>query len=48
MYTIIISESAFKELKKIQKPYVKKIQLDIDALSENPRPIGNKKLKGEY
>jgi len=39
MYTII-SESALRELKKIQ--------LAIDALSENPHPVGNKKLKGEY
>jgi len=46
MYTIIISESAFKELKKIQKVYVNKIQIAIDRLSENPRPVGCKKLQG--
>jgi mRNA interferase RelE/StbE len=46
MYTIIISESAFKQLNKLQKPIVKKIELAINKLSENPRPIGVKKLKG--
>jgi mRNA interferase RelE/StbE len=46
MYQIIISESALKQLRKIQKPAVKKIGTAIDSLSENPRPVGNKKLKG--
>ena len=48
MYKIIIRESAFKQLKKIQKPDAKRIESAINALSEIPRPIGFKKLKGFY
>jgi mRNA interferase RelE/StbE len=47
MYTITITESALKELKRLQKIYVKKIQVAIDGLANNPRPAGYKKLKGE-
>ena len=47
-YKILISESALKQLKRIQKPAVKRIESAIDALSENPRPVGFKKLKGSY
>jgi mRNA interferase RelE/StbE len=46
MYTITISQSALKELYKLQKQAVKKIEKSINALSENPRPVGVKKLKG--
>jgi mRNA interferase RelE/StbE len=45
MYKLIISESALKQLKKIQKTNVKRIESAIDALSENPRPSGCKKLQ---
>lgn len=46
MYKIIISESALKQLHKLQKSAVKRIQLSVENLSENPRPPGVKKLKG--
>jgi mRNA interferase RelE/StbE len=31
----------------LQKQVVKKIEKAIDALAENPRPVGVKKLKGD-
>ena len=46
MYKIIISESALKQLYQLQKNVVKKIRVSIEKLSENPRPNGVKKLKG--
>lgn len=46
MYKIIISESALKQLSRLQKPVVKKIDASINGLSENPMPSGVKKLKG--
>lgn len=46
MYTIVISESALKQLHKMQNSFVKKIQKTIDKLAKEPRPPGVKKLKG--
>lgn len=46
MYRITFKESAIKELSRLQKPVVKKISASIDKLSENPRPLGVKKLSG--
>jgi len=46
MYNIVISQSALKELHRLQKKVVKKIETAINALAENPRPVGVKKLKG--
>ena len=46
MYTITISQSALKELQRLQKPTVKKIEKAITELAKNPRPAGVKKLKG--
>ncbi len=45
-YKIILSNSAEKELYKLQKSEVKKIVSSIDSLQSDPRPIGCKKLKG--
>lgn len=47
MYQIRIKKSAQKELQQIPPPYHQKIVEAIDALAENPRPEGAKKLKGE-
>ncbi len=47
MYQIRIKKSAQKELEQISPPYNQKIIEAIDALTENPRPEGVKKLKGE-
>jgi mRNA-degrading endonuclease RelE of RelBE toxin-antitoxin system len=38
MYTIVISESALKELHKLPKHEIRRIEKNINALSENPRP----------
>lgn len=47
MYKIVVKKSAIKELAQISPPYNKKIVDAIDGLSNNPRPEGVKKLKGE-
>ena len=45
MFSIIISESALKQLAKLPKNAVKKIESSISELASNPRPVGVKKLK---
>jgi len=45
MYKIIISESALKQLHRLQKSIVRKIQLSVEKLAENPRPSGVKRIK---
>ena len=45
-YTIKISRGAAKEFKKLEKSVQKRVQDAIDALGEDPRPPGVKKLKG--
>lgn len=47
MYRITISESALKELGRLQKPVVRRVGEAIDQLAENPKPAGVKKLKGQ-
>ena len=47
IYKITIKKSALKEIQELPKPYVQKITSAIDALSQNPRPVSSKKLKGE-
>ncbi len=46
MYTISIKPSALKEISKLPKPIIKKVENAIDNLAANPRPDGVKKLKG--
>lgn len=46
MYKINIGESALKQLHKLQKKVVIKIDAAINKLGENPRPLGVKKMKG--
>ena len=43
-YKIKIKPSAVKELKKIQKNILQKLSKKILELSDNPRPVGCKKL----
>lgn len=47
MYQITFKKSALKELSDISKPYNQNIAIAIDKLTENPKPDGVKKLKGE-
>ena len=46
MYTINIVQSALRELQKLEKPAIKRLEKAITALAKNPRPIGVKKLRG--
>jgi mRNA interferase RelE/StbE len=45
-FQITIRKEAIKSLEKINEPYFSKIKESIYELSENPRPVGCKKLKG--
>jgi mRNA interferase RelE/StbE len=47
MYRVVVKKSALKELAQITPPYTAKITEAIDQLSNDPRPEGVKKLKGE-
>jgi mRNA-degrading endonuclease RelE of RelBE toxin-antitoxin system len=42
VYKISIKPSALKELSKLPKAAVKKIEKAIDALASEPRPVGIK------
>jgi mRNA interferase RelE/StbE len=46
-YTIYFKESARKELLNLPQKIQHKVSLSVDALSNNPRPNGVKKLKGQ-
>jgi mRNA interferase RelE/StbE len=46
MYQIQFSKSAEKEIEKLSAIIVEKVVIAIQSLSQNPRPIGYKKLKG--
>jgi mRNA interferase RelE/StbE len=47
MYTIRFKKSAEKELERLPAQIIKRIGKAIDALKENPRPSGSKKLEGQ-
>lgn len=46
LYRIVVSRSAEKDLKRLSTSIFKRIAVKVDALAENPRPSGSKKLKG--
>lgn len=46
MYDLEIDKKALKELKKIPKSDQEKITKRINALKENPRPVGYEPLHG--
>ena len=46
-YKLLFKKSVAKDLRALPKPVVKKILQRIDALSENPRAQGSKKLSGQ-
>lgn len=46
MYELQYKKKAIKALAKINAPYYSAIIKAIDALAENPRPFGYKKLTG--
>lgn len=45
-YKVVVSKSAEKELMKLPVLVIKKVVPVLESLTENPRPIGCKKLKG--
>ena len=45
-YRIEVRASAVKEILSLPEKLAERVQLAIDALSENPRPFGYKKLEG--
>ena len=47
MYTVQFKKSAEKELEKLPTQIIKRISKAIDGLTENPRPVGSKKLEGQ-
>ncbi len=46
-YHITFTQSARKELERLETKFVKKIFPRIEQLSENPRPKGCRKLQGK-
>ena len=46
-YSITIRKKALKDLETLPKKMTEKIASAIDSLSDNPRPVGSKKLKGK-
>ena len=45
-YSLDFSKQALKELEKINEPFYSNIKQAIFNLTQDPRPIGYKKLKG--
>jgi len=45
-YTVILKETAQKQMKRLPAAYIKKIKTSILALEDNPRPNGAIKLQG--
>lgn len=46
MYTILLNASAEKDLRKLSRPILERINRKILGLRENPRPVGVRKLSG--
>lgn len=46
MYTIVIDKVALKELKKFPKNIKQSVDKTVTSLTENPFPVGVKKIKG--
>jgi mRNA interferase RelE/StbE len=46
-YTVLIERYALKQIMKLDKKIIPVIKAAIFDLSDNPRPFGYKKLKGE-
>lgn len=46
-YTVVLTQTAEKELYRLPSRMIEKIVLVLKSLEENPRPSGCKKLKGK-
>lgn len=47
MYAVRFKRSAEKELERLPIQIIRRISKAIDALAENPKPVGSKKLEGQ-
>lgn len=47
MYKIQVTRQAMKDLSNLPEDYAQAISQHIDALAEQPRPAGVKKLRGD-
>lgn len=47
-YRVVYKKSAVKELAELPEKFQVKIRAAVDALADEPRPDGCKKLKGEW
>ncbi|MAU02054.1 MAG: plasmid stabilization protein [Anaerolineaceae bacterium] len=47
MYSLKIKRSAERDLKRLPRPLFLRLNQQILALRENPRPVGTRKLKGK-
>jgi mRNA interferase RelE/StbE len=45
-YTVVLTQTAEKELRRLPSKVIEKIIAVLKSLEENPRPVGCKKLKG--
>jgi len=45
-YTVVLTQTAEKELRRLPAKVIEKIIGVLKSLEENPRPVGCKKLKG--
>lgn len=46
LYSVVLTQTAEKELQKLPVRMIEKIVVVLQSLEENPRPSGCKKLKG--
>jgi mRNA interferase RelE/StbE len=46
-YSVQLAPSAERDLVALDKPVQRRVAARIDALAENPRPVGVAKLQGE-
>ena len=45
-FTVLIQPSAQKDIARLDKPDQKRVLKTLESLSQNPRPVGCKKLVG--
>ncbi len=48
MYNVVIERTAEKDLLRLQKKTLTDVIIKIRSLSQNPRPVGSKKLQGSH
>ena len=43
-WQVIITRQAERRMKRLPKPFIKRLQLAIKSLGDDPRPVGYKKM----